>query len=115
MVQRVVTAGTIESDWESVQEVVVSSDDAIIVEAYGKPSLVVITYDRFKQTLDLERDREHPFAEARRRFEALAASIGDLNSDLTPEEIEALGNRVVNERDDEYVIDEVADAESSHE
>jgi PHD/YefM family antitoxin component YafN of YafNO toxin-antitoxin module len=113
MVQRVVTSDTIENDWESVQESVVSSDDAVIVEANGKPNVVVITYDRYQRTLDLERDREYRYAEARRRFDALTATIGDRNSDLTPEEIEELGNRVVNERDDEYMIDEAANTESS--
>lgn len=93
MVQRVVTTETIESDWESVQDAVVSSDDAVIVEADGKPNLVVITYDRYQRTLDLERDRESRFALARRKWDELVATVGDRNSDLTPETIEEMASR----------------------
>ncbi len=104
MVQRVVTANTIESDWESVQESVVSSDDAVIVEANGKPNVVVITYDRYQRALDLERQEQ--FEIARRELDALAAIMGDRNSDLTPEEIEELGNRFVNEPLDANLVDD---------
>jgi len=93
MVQRTLTVQEIEDQWDTVVNTVESPTDAVIVEADGKPKVVVITYDRFKQTLDLEREREIRFAEARRRLEALAVSIGDRNSDLTPEEVEELATR----------------------
>ena len=58
MVQRVITNETIEDDWESVRESVTSPDDAVIVESDGQPEVVVITFDRYQRTLELERDRE---------------------------------------------------------
>jgi PHD/YefM family antitoxin component YafN of YafNO toxin-antitoxin module len=93
MVQRTLTVKEIEDQWDTVVNTVESPTDAVIVEADGKPKVVVITYDRFMQALDLERDREYRLADARRRFEALAASIGDRNSDLPSEMIQEMADR----------------------
>jgi PHD/YefM family antitoxin component YafN of YafNO toxin-antitoxin module len=101
MVQRVISAERLESDWKSVREFVTSPDDAVIVAENGEPRFAIVSFDRYQQVF--EREREARFAEARRKWDALAASIGDRNSDLTPEEIEELGNRFVNEPDDEEV------------
>jgi PHD/YefM family antitoxin component YafN of YafNO toxin-antitoxin module len=93
IVQRAVTSDTIENDWESLRERA-QTDDVIIAEP-GKSQVAVVSVERYEQLV--ERERQEQFAIARREFEELAAIIGDRNSDLSPEEIEELGNRAVDE------------------
>jgi PHD/YefM family antitoxin component YafN of YafNO toxin-antitoxin module len=91
MVQRVITADNLEADWKTVRESMVSPDDAVIVEVNGEPRFAIVSFDRYKRTLDTE--RQERLAIARQKWEALAASIGDRNSDLTPEMIEEMASR----------------------
>lgn len=91
MVQRVITADMLEASWDTVRDSVPSPDDAVIIEENGEPRFAIVTFDRYQQML--ERERQDRLAEARRSWEALVASIGDRNSDLSPEEVWELATR----------------------
>ena len=91
MVQRVIRTDNLEADWKTVKESVVSPDDAVIIEENGEPRFAIMSFDRYQRMLDTE--RQEKLANARREWEALVASIGDRNSDLTPEMIEEMASR----------------------
>ena len=89
--------------WGDVMRTVASPDDAVIVEAHGKPKAVVISIERFEKLRELEAiARREANIRWLREFEA---SYDGRNDDLTEEQIEELANRFA----DEFVEDLVAE------
>lgn len=98
-----------KQQWGSVMKAASAPDDAVIVESHGKPKVAVISYDRFERLQEMEEQARRAWALEQLRL--IEERIGDRNSDLTDEQIEALADRFSRE----FVEDLVAEGKVAFE
>lgn len=108
---RTVSTREARSRWSALVVWAASERAEVIVESRGRPRAVIMAIEEFQELMALrERERRR---DAVAELLKLAASIGDRNSDLDGDEIEALAHRFTREvAHDLYVADNGA---ASHE
>lgn len=103
MAFKTMSSNEAKQQWGSVMSAASAPNDVVIVESHGKPKVAVISYDRFEKMRELEAQARR--AQALEQLRQLEERIGDRNSDLTDEQIEALADRFSRE----FVEDLVAE------
>lgn len=90
MAFKTMSSNEAKQQWGSVMNAASAPNDAVIVESHGKPKVAVISYDRFEKMRELESQARR--AQALEQLRQLEEQIGNRNSDLTDEQIEALAD-----------------------
>ncbi len=88
MTLKTISSNEAKQQWGSVMNAASAPDDAVIVESHGKPKVAVISYDRFEKMRELEEQARRAWALQQLRL--IEERVGDRNSGLTDEQIEAM-------------------------
>jgi len=98
---RTVSASEAKTRFGSIVDWTIEQNDDVIVEAYGKPKVVIMPFAEYERVVKL---REKAFREeALARLERLREKVQARNQDLGEEEADALADRLAREVASEMV------------
>lgn len=90
MAERRITTSELSNQLDDVVNRVFDSSDTFIVSANGEERVALIDLELYRDLMEERRVRRA--AEAKQRYIALAAEIGDRNADLSEDDIAELAN-----------------------
>lgn len=98
---RTVSVSEAKNQLSAVMDWAVDNGDEVVIKSRGEPRAVILPYGRYEGFLALEKEARR--REAFRKLEALAERMRARNSDLTPEEAEAVADELMRETLDRMI------------